>query len=149
MSTDYELITLIGVGVSTKKLKKVIQPLKTEDQPRYDTNTGKVRSFEKVIVQQELANYCINGEEFQSVDDVELYLKNTLSLFTHHDYNNHTLYFGQKFANNKEYASNISLPFGVFNLDSPQQIAGELVEKIKPLGYDLPDIQLHFIPYIW
>lgn len=76
MGIFYQQYIIIGIEVVAERYKKVLSEAVYEEQPRYDTKTGKQTHTEKVLVKQE--QYCYNGfgvshEEF--VEFLELAAK--------------------------------------------------------------------------
>ena len=69
MGVDYIQNCVFGFAVKAEDLLVELSPEITEEQPRYDTRTGQVSHYEKVIVKQSEEVY-----RFEDLEDEELYV---------------------------------------------------------------------------
>ena len=69
MGVDYVQNCVFGFAVKAEDLVVELSPEIVEEQPRYDTRTGQVSHYEKVIVKQSEEVY-----RFEDLEDEELYV---------------------------------------------------------------------------
>lgn len=70
MGVNYDCNVVCGIRLDREELKVILSPAVYEDQPRYDTRTGKVIKTEKVLVKQEKHIYKFG--EFEDEDFYDL-----------------------------------------------------------------------------
>lgn len=71
MGLDIYQNAIVGVKLSVKDLKKVISPAIYHEQPRYDTKTGEVKGYERVLVKQEQSVYAVGPYEFKDQHSIQ------------------------------------------------------------------------------
>lgn len=65
MGLDIHQHAIVGIKLSSEDIKKVISPAIYEDQPRYDTKTGELKRYERVLVKEEKSVFAIGPYEFR------------------------------------------------------------------------------------
>lgn len=75
---------IVGVKLSVKDLKKVISPAIYHEQARYDTKTGEVKGYERVLVKKEQSVYAVGPYEFKDQHSIQFKKNNKHELYVGH-----------------------------------------------------------------
>lgn len=145
MGVDYVQYCVFGFSIEAEDLLVELSPEIVEEQPRYDTRTGQVSHYEKVIVKQSEEVY-----RFEDLEDEEVYVLVDLinkkypdfeaQVYTDDNYDEVGIYVGYKLG---ERANNWGprLLDGEVSIDELLTMKDSLVEKFP----DFKDrIKIHF-----
>ena len=153
MGVDYYQKAIVGVKLSVKDLKKVVSPAIYEDQPRYDTKTGKVKGHERVLVKQEQSVYAIGPYEFKDQYSIQ-FNKHELYVDLRDEGNtsDEVIYIGLTAPIDMDKDMGVDGEFldGSISLSGLSDAIDEVREKFRELElYDLmKDVELHFYTYV-
>jgi hypothetical protein len=100
MGINYKQYCLVGKAYHLSDLEVVDSEEITEKQPRYDSKTGKVKSYETVIVKEEESHYELLGASVEEPYEFEeFFRKKGLSVVTDDEF----LYVGHLLGEYKDF----------------------------------------------
>lgn len=146
MGLDIYQKAIVGVKLSVKDLKKVISPAIYHEQARYDTKTGEVKKYERVLVKQEQSVYAIGPYEFEDQWSIRFKKNNKDELRVSAD--EYFVYIGLDATVDIDRDAGISgtILKGSISLSGLSKIIGEVQGKFIELNlHELIDkVELHF-----
>lgn len=146
MGLDIYQKAIVGVKLSVKDLKKVISPAIYHEQARYDTKTGEVKGYERVLVKQEQSVYAVGPYEFKDQHSIQFKKNNKDELRV--SANEYFVYIGLDAPVDIDRDAGISgtILKGSISLMKLESVMVEVKNKLFHLGLnDLASkVELHF-----
>ena len=136
---NYEQYCILGIEIDLDEIKIIINPEKTEEQPVYDVNTGKVTHHKKVIVQREHSIYSFLDVADEDPGELGYAIEAAFPYNCSCCYDSNTLFVGYNVAH-KNYFGRVCL------LDDSVPISW-IIEKRNELELKFPnhEVGLHFV----
>lgn len=147
MGLDIYQKAIVGVKLSVKDLKKVISPAIYHEQARYDTKTGEVKGYERVLVKQEQSVYAVGPYEFKDQHSIQFKKNNKYELGVSYK-SDDFVYIGLTAPIDMDGDTGVDGEFldGSISLSGLSNAIDQVREKFRELElYDLmEDVELHF-----
>lgn len=141
MSVNYSQTCIIGVAIPTERLRHVLVPAKYDNQPRYDTKTGAVTHYEKVLIQREEYIYRLFSKDYEYLYEIEEGMRSKFDLDTGFNSEETMIYIGKSVGKSED-LGRVDLLSGEISFEELNTIKDEVSSKIPDY-----EIKIHFIPY--
>lgn len=150
MSYSYYQYCILGFGIPASELEIEISPIETEDQPRYDTKTGKISHYETVVIKSGESVYRFQDLEAEHpselAEEIEIKYPNLIAKYQNGEYGNAMdfLYIGFEVGEQTDVGS-INLIDGSLSLRDLSEIENQLIEMFPRYRNE---IKLHLFSWI-
>jgi len=151
MGTNYNQYCIVGIKLHADDIRHVVSPDEFEEQPRYDTKTGKVSHLEKVLVKKEsvIMKYRDFQIDYDSIfefgEELVLHYKESLPELTYvSDQDNDYVVIGLFLLSSESYGR-VELLEGSSSISEIQELATQVANA---LNVPIEDIGLHHCYYI-